>query len=126
MRVFVTKAFWRFQRKESIEDETLCEAIARAERGLIDADLGSGLIKQRVARIRQGRRGGYRTIIAYRTAARSAFLYGFSKSAQANISAADRRDLTDYGRMLLDIGEDGIAAMIAGGELREIECHDEE
>jgi len=74
----------------------------------------------------QGRRGGYRTIVAYRAAARSVFLYGFPKSAQANISAADRRDLTDYGRMLLDLGEDGIAAMIGGDELKEIECHDEE
>lgn len=51
MRVFVTKAFRRFQRKERIDDETLCEAISRAELGLIDADLGSGLIKQRVARV---------------------------------------------------------------------------
>jgi len=121
----VTKAFRRFQRKEFIEDDTLCEAIARAERGLIDADLGSGLIKQRVARAGQGRSGGYRTIIAYRTAARSVFIYGFPKSAQANISAADRRDLTDFGRMLLGLGDDGIAAMIEGDELKEIERHAE-
>lgn len=51
LRVFVTKAFRRFQRKERIDGETLCEAISRAELGLIDADLGSGLIKQRVARV---------------------------------------------------------------------------
>ncbi|MGO8779401.1 MAG: type II toxin-antitoxin system RelE/ParE family toxin [Rhodomicrobium sp.] len=70
----MTKAFRRFQRKERIDDETLCEAISRAELGLIDADLGSGLIKQRVARVGQGRSGGHRTIIAYRTAARSVFL----------------------------------------------------
>ncbi len=115
----MTKAFRRFQRKECIDGETLCETISRAELGLIDADLGSGLIKQRVARVGQGRRGGYRT------AARAVFLYGFPKCAQANISAADRRDLADYGRMLLNLGEDGIAATIDGDELEEVECDDE-
>ena len=54
------------------------------------------------------------------------FLYGFPKNTQANIGAADRRDLTDYGMMLLDLGEEGIAAMIEAEELMEIECHDEE
>ncbi len=63
---------------------------------------------------------------AYRTAARSVFIYGFPKSAQADISAADRRDLTDFGRLLLDLGDDGIAAMIEEDELKEIECHAEE
>ena len=47
--VFRTKAFGRFQRRERIGDQALCEAVSRAERGLVDADLGHGLIKQRVA-----------------------------------------------------------------------------
>lgn len=50
MRVFVTKAFARFARKERLDEERLCEAITRAESSAIDADLGGGLIKQRVAR----------------------------------------------------------------------------
>ena len=54
MRTFVTKAFQRFQRKEAISDTALCEAIARAERGIVDANLGQCLIKQRVARSGQG------------------------------------------------------------------------
>ncbi len=65
MRIFKIKWFVRFARKQSIDDALLCEAIARAENGSIDADLGSGLIKQRVARDGEGRSGGYRTIIAY-------------------------------------------------------------
>jgi len=39
-------------------DDRLCEAVERAESGLIDANLGGGLIKQRVARLGQGRSGG--------------------------------------------------------------------
>ena len=66
MRVFKTKEFARSARRETIRDATLLEAASRAERGLIDADLGGGLIKQRVARPGQGRRSGYRTLMAFR------------------------------------------------------------
>ena len=40
MRVFKTKEFARFARREEIDDARLCEAVERASRGLIDADLG--------------------------------------------------------------------------------------
>jgi hypothetical protein len=66
METFKTKGFARFARRESISDGNLVEAINRAEQGLIDADLGGGLIKQRVARQGKGRSGGYRMIVAYR------------------------------------------------------------
>lgn len=75
----------RFARRERIRDSSLCEAIRRAERGLIDADLGGGIIKQRVARPGQGRSGGYRTVLAYRSGDRAVFLYGFAKSERENI-----------------------------------------
>ena len=58
MEVYVTKTFRRFQRKEGISDAALVAAVDRAEEGLIDADLGGGLIKQRIARPGQGKRSG--------------------------------------------------------------------
>jgi hypothetical protein len=122
VRVFATKAFQRFQRKEQIDDSSLCEAILRAERGLVDADLGRGLIKQRVAREGQGRRGGFRTIVAYRAAERSVFMFGFAKSRQANLSAADERDLADFGALLLGLGDAAIETMLMGDELKEVAC----
>ncbi len=67
MRVFKNGWFQKFARKEKISDAMLCEAIARAERGQIDADLGSGLIKQRLARPGAGKSGGFRTLIFFRT-----------------------------------------------------------
>ena len=125
MRVFVANAFRRLQRNERIQDATLCDAIARAERGLIDAGLGAGLIKQRVARKGQGRSGGFRTVIAYRAGERSVYIYGFAKSRQANNGDADVRDLAAYGGLLLSLDEDGIESVIIADELKEIECHDE-
>ena len=85
VQVYVTKTFRRFQRRELIGDQALRQAIERAEAGLVDADLGKGLIKQRVARTGQGRSGGYRTIIALRSGHRAFFLFGFAKSAQSNV-----------------------------------------
>ncbi len=79
VRVFKTKWMARFQRRQKVLDSDLLEAIIRAERGLMDADLGGGLIKQRVARKGQGKSGGYRMIVAYRAQNRAVFLYAFAK-----------------------------------------------
>jgi hypothetical protein len=59
VRIFKTRALARFAKRETISDESLVVAIETAKRGLIDADLGGGLIKQRVARPGQGKRGGF-------------------------------------------------------------------
>ena len=120
MRVFAVTDFQRFRRKERIKDEDLCEAIERAERGLVDADLGGGLIKQRIARSGQGRSSGYRSIIACRQGDRAVFLFGFAKSRRANISQADQKDLADYGACLLTLDDTGVGALIADGTIFEI------
>ena len=85
MRIFRTKWFDRFARRERIEDDALREAVSRAEKGLIDADLGGGVIKQRVARPGQGRSSGYRTIVLLQTGSRAVFAYGFAKNDRDNI-----------------------------------------
>lgn len=124
MRIFKTKGFARFQRKDGLDDSALHETIARAERGLIDANLGHGLIKQRVARPGEGKRGGFRTIIAYRAGDRSVFLYGFAKNQLANISKEDERDLKDYGSMILALDTRGLNIMMREGELTEVIDYD--
>ena len=85
MRIFKIKGFVRFQRKERITDADLIKAIQAVEQGLIDADLGGGLIKQRIARRGQGKSGGYRVIIAYRQSNRVVFLFGFAKKDKDNL-----------------------------------------
>jgi hypothetical protein len=75
----------RFARRERITDLRLREAIEQAERGLVDADLGGGVIKLRVARAGQGKRGGYRMLIAFLSSLRAVFLFGFAKNELDNI-----------------------------------------
>ena len=89
MRIFKTRLFAKFARRERIHDASLREAIERAGRGLIDADLGGGVIKQRVGRQGQGRSRGYRTLIAYRFGEFAVFLFGFAKSDRDNIDASE-------------------------------------
>ena len=122
MRVFATRWFTRFARSERISDERLCEAIARAGRGLIDADLGRGLIKQRVARPGQGRSGGFRVLVAYRAGERAVFLYGFAKSERDNISSAQLGEWQGRARDVLGATPDSIERLIADDELREVYC----
>ncbi len=100
MRIFKTKWFAKYARREAIEDVSLHDAIKRAEEGNVAADLGGGIIKQRVARQGQGRSGGYRVLIAYRVADRSVFIYGFAKSERDNIEEdqlASFRDIAQCG-----------------------------
>jgi hypothetical protein len=110
----------RYIQQEQVSLKALGEAIARAERGLIDAELGSGLIKQRVARAGKGRSGGYRTIIAYRRADMAFFLYGFAKSERENIEEDELRFARELGDALLTATEEGIATSTKLGELEEI------
>jgi hypothetical protein len=124
LRIFATKVFARFARKERLDDERLCEAIMRAECGSIDADLGANLIKQRVARPGAGRSGGYRTVIAHRALQRSVFLYGFAKNERDNIDVKELDDLKKLAKQLLYYTDDQIATAVKHTELKEVCCDD--
>jgi hypothetical protein len=120
MRIFKTQWFAKFARREGITNSGLRDAIDRAERGLIDAELGGGLIKQRVARQGKGRSGGYRTIIAYRVKDRAVFLYGFAKSEQENIDFNQLATARKLAGKWLTVNADQIAQAIVADQLQEI------
>ena len=126
MRVFKEKGFVRFQRKEHMSDEVLCKAVAKARSGLIEADLGHGLIKQRVARPGQGKRGSYRTIIAYRAKKRAVFLFGFAKSGKASLDADELEALIKRGAVWIAASDAVIERAITTKELQEVDCGDED
>ena len=115
----------RYVRRERIADYSLREAIERAGRGTIDADLGGGIIKQRVARIGQGRSGGYRTLIAYRAGTRAVFLYAFAKNERENIDPDELLTLREIGAGWLAADAQQIAHALAEGILQEVTHYDE-
>ena len=120
-RIFKNGWFERFVRKERIDDSALRDAVQRAESGLIDADLGGGVIKQRVARAGQGKSGGYRTLILFRHGDRAIFAFGFAKSAQANMSKADLALLRDAATEALEWSGEELDRLVALATLVEIE-----
>jgi hypothetical protein len=95
--------------------------VDRAESGLVDADLGGGVIKQRVARAGQGKSGGYRTLILFRQGDRAIFAFGFAKSAQANISKADLALLRNAATEALEWSGEELDRLVASGTLMEID-----
>ena len=125
MRLYKTKWFVRYARQERIEDQSLRDAIERAERGLVDADLGSGIIKQRVARPGEGRSGGYRLLIAYRSGNLAVFLYGFAKNERDNITADELATLQEIGAAWIAAKKERIENAIKEGLLKEIHHEDE-
>lgn len=120
MRVFKTRTFARLIRNTDIPDQALREAVERAVKGLVDAELGSGLIKQRVARRGQGRSGGYRTIIALRAGDRAFFLHCFAKNDRANISDAELRSLREIAAHWLNASPALIEAELKAARLLEV------
>ena len=125
MQTFKTRAFARFAIREGLEDAALCKAVERAREGLIDADLGGGVIKQRIARKGGGRSGGFRTIVLFRRGALAFFVYGFAKSDRESLR---RDELVTY-RLLannyLALDRAGLAAAQAAGVIVEVKCDDQ-
>ena len=107
-------------------DDALANAIRQAERGLVAAQLGGGLIKLRIARPGGGKSGGYRTIIAYSAGRRAAFLFGFAKNQRDNLTTVQLADLKMAGRDLLALTEHEINEAVAAGQLQEIRYDEED
>jgi hypothetical protein len=103
----------------------LREAIERAERGLIDGDLGGGLIKQRVARQGQGRSGGYRAVIAYRLGHRALFIFGLAKNDRENFTENELEAARAIGKIWIPAPEEQIARGVEDGQLIEVQ-HEKE
>lgn len=114
MQTFKTKSFARFAARARLEDVELCEAVRRIGGGLIDADLGGGVIKQRIARKGGGRSGGFRTIVLFRPGELAFFVYGFAKRDRDNL----RRNELEAFRMLADEMLGMTQAGLAGGPWR--------
>ena len=124
MQVYRTKEFTRIARREGIADEGLCEAAQRAGRGLVDADLRAGLIKQRVPRKGQGRSGGFRVLAAFRRGHRCVFLYAFAKNERDNIGDDELAHWHKVSAAFLQLAPEKLDEMIEDDELREVMCDD--
>lgn len=123
MRVFKNRAFTRFALKNKISDQELCQALFRAARGLVDADLGGGVIKQRIAREGAGKSSGFRSLIMFRNNDRAIFVHGFAKKDVDNIDARELRALKKLAKIMFAYSEAEMIIMVRSGALLEVNCH---
>jgi hypothetical protein len=119
-RVFKTRHFARWMRKSALTDEALCAAIDEMRQGLIDADLGGGIVKKRVALPGRGKRGGARTLVATRKADRWFYVFGFEKNERATVSAAELEALQILAEELLSRTDKDLDALMQTDKLIEM------
>jgi hypothetical protein len=115
----------RFARREKIRDAVLLEA-ARAEKGHLDADLGGGVIKQRIARPGQGKSRGYRTIILFKQGQRAVFIYGFAKRSGRISTPMTRRSSRRRHATCCELTGKQITELVKEGDFVEVKGHEEE
>lgn len=120
MRIYKNAWFGRFVRKEKISASVLWEAVERAEHGLIDADLGSGVIKQRIARAGAGRSKGYRSIVLYRKGDKAFFVYGFPKNELDNIQGDEEALFKKAAKSVLALSDEQICLLVETGQFEEV------
>lgn len=123
-RVFTTRHFSRWQDKAGLTDQALCKAVAEMEQGLIDADLGGGVVKKRVPLPGRGKSGSTRTLVATNKGNRWFFLFGFEKNVRATISAQELEVLRKTAHDWLSATEHQLGQAVMTSMLKEI-CHED-
>jgi hypothetical protein len=122
-RVFKTRYFSRWMRKTQLTDSALCAAVAEMKLGLVDADLGGGVFKKRVAFPGRGKSGSARTLVATQKAQRWFFVFGFEKSERDNITLAELEAVQHIAADLFRLTEQQLDAHLASAAITEI-CDD--
>ena len=126
MIIYKTRWFDRWARKQDLDDLSICTAVDEMIVGLYDADLGSGLFKKRIARSGQGKRSGFRTLIATNKGDRWIFVFGFPKNERSNIDKEEEAALKNLATELLSLTPENLEKEVLENKLIEVNCNAEE
>jgi hypothetical protein len=119
-RIYKNRWFAKYASREGISDAALMSAVEQANSGLVDADLGGGLIKLRVARDGGGKSGGYRTLVFFRHEEMAVFAFGFAKSSKANLNAVELRVYKLAAKIVLALTQAQLDTEVDEGRLFEV------
>ena len=78
---------------------------------------------KRIARPGEGKRGGYRTLVATNRGSRWIFVYGFAKNARSNIDPDEEAALKKLSATLLKLTPAAITKAQTDGEIIEVNGH---
>jgi hypothetical protein len=112
-------------RKSELTQEALCRAISEMEKGLIDAELGGGVVKKRVPLPGRGKSGSTRTLLATNKDSLWFFVFGFEKNERDNISLRELAALKAIAADLLKLSSAELDSQVDCEALQEI-CHDDQ
>ena len=104
-------------------DHVLCDAVAEMVDGLIDADMGGGVVKKRIALPGRGKNGGARTLVATNKGSRWYFVLGFEINQRDNINDEELEALRELAKGLLERNAAQLGQAVNDGALQEI-CHE--
>lgn len=120
MKVYKNRLFTKWAKTENINDKALKTAIEEIEQGLFDAKLGGNIYKKRVPRKGEGKRGGYRTFLAFKSGDKAIFIFGFAKNERENITGKEEEGLKELCRYYFLLSDVKISEAVKEGELTEV------
>lgn len=120
MRILKNKGFDRWAEKEGLNDEAILKAAEEMEKGLYEGNFGGNVFKKRVSIGNRGKRGGARTIVAFKIHNKAIFMYGFAKNQRENISGKEEKALKELAKVFLNFNDNQIDKAIQVGELIEV------
>ena len=124
MKILMTRRFQRWRKHEKIGDALLQRAITEMNQGLYDANLGGNVYKKRIGRPGQGKSGGSRSLVAFKSRNMAFFVYGFNKNQRSNISHLELAALKKLADELFSYKSGQLDLALASGTLIEIESNE--
>jgi hypothetical protein len=120
VRIFKNTWFSRFAGKEGITDSELRELVDQLEAGQADANFGGDVYKIRVSRQGEGKSGGYRVIVFFKSEDKTFYVYGFAKSDRDDIDRKERKDYKELAKKYLNLSDEMIDRALKTGKFIEI------
>ncbi len=120
MRMYQTRWFSKWAKREDVSDQNLRDAVAEIVKGLIDANLGGFVYKKRIPLPGRGKRGGARTLVAYNKGDIIFFIFGFAKNEKDNIHDKELQTLKLLACDLLSYTEEKLNNALENEEFVEI------
>jgi hypothetical protein len=124
MRLYLPLNFQRLTAKDGVTDEDLKTAIHKAEKGLVDADLGGHLIKQRISRSGQGAARGFRAVFLYKRGEVAVGVHIFPKNSKGNLSRGEMDAYLKLARSLDALTDEQLAKLSAERRWKVLNLYD--
>lgn len=121
MEIYKIIDFAKWAEEYMVSDQILIDAITEMNNGLYDANLGGSVYKKRIPLDNKGKRGGARTIIAFKYNDKAFFIYSFAKNKKDNISDKDLKALKKLSKVYFSLTDKEIIEALHAGNLIKVD-----